>query len=156
MLKRLKWLIPLILLGCQLEPEIVYVPEIYEIRDTLYVQVHDTTYVEKKAGFGLATAATLYMVSIDSVRLVYWYSLTKLDSVPVDTVFLTGLIFEWNRLRTSATMMDSTTVVVWPENAGSWIYPYEYSQGEFEAINRWHRDEWPEGLARYSIGLSYK
>ena len=146
-LKRLsKWLLPVLLVGCQLEPEVVYVPEI----------IRDTTYVAKEAGFGLATAATLYMVSIDSVRLVYWYSLTKLDSVPVDTVFLTGLIFEWNRLRTSATMMDSTTVVVWPENAGSWIYPYEYSQGEFEAINRWHRDEWPEGLARYSIGLSYK
>ena len=146
-LKRLsKWLLPVLLFGCQLEPDVVYVPEI----------VHDTTYVAKEASFGLATEATLYMVSIDSIRLVYWYSLTKLDSVPVDTVFLTGLLFKWNTFRTSATMMDCTTVVVWPDNAGSWIYPYEHSQGEFDASNRWYSDDWPDGLVTYSMGLRYK
>jgi len=125
---------------------VVYVPEI----------VHDTTYVAKEASFGLATEATLYMVSIDSIRLVYWYSLTKLDSTLVDSVFLTGLLLEWNTFRTSATMMDSTTVVVWPDNAGSWSEPYNYSMGEFEASNKWNADDWPTELITYTMELEYK
>jgi len=154
--KALKWLIPLILLGCQLEPEIVYVPEIYEIRDTLYVQVHDTSYVSKEAAFGLATQANLYISSVDTISLVYWYSLTKLDSTPVDSVFLTGLLLEWNTFRTNADMMDSTTVVVWPDNAGSWSEPYNYSMGEFEASNKWNADDWPTELITYTMELEYK
>ena len=156
MAKALKWLIPLILLGCQLEPEIVYVPEIYEIRDTLYVQVHDTSYVSKEAAFGLANQANLYISSVDTISLVYWYSLTKLDSTPVDSVFLTGLLLEWNTFRTNADMMDSTTVVVWPDNAGSWSEPYNYSMGEFEASNKWHTDDWPTKLITYTMELEYK
>ena len=156
MLKRLKWLIPLILLGCQLEPKIVYVPEIYEIRDTLYVQVHDTSYVPREASFGLATEANLYISAIDTISLVYWYALTKLDSTPVDSVFLTGYLFEWNTFRTSANMIDSTQVVVWPDNAGSWNYPYDYSMGEFDASNKWNVDDWPNGYVTYTMGLEYK
>jgi hypothetical protein len=95
-----KWIIPILLVGCQLEPEVVYVPEI----------IHDTTYVSTETSFSLATAAKLYMSAIDTVRLVYWYSLTKLDSVPIDSVFLTGYLHEWDSFRTSANMMDSTRV----------------------------------------------
>jgi len=154
--RSLKWLIPLILLGCQLEPEIVYVPEIYEIRDTLYVQVHDTSYVTREASFGLSTEANLYITAIDTISLVYWYALTKLDSTPVDSVFLTGYLFEWNTFRTSANMMDSTQVVVWPDNAGSWNYPYDYSMGEFDASNKWNVDDWPNGYVTYTMELEYK
>ena len=152
-----RWIIGVIILaGCLLEPEIRYIPEIYEITDTLYVQVHDTAYVAKEAAFGLATEATLYISAVDTISLVYWYSLTKLDSTPVDSVFLTGLLLEWNRYRTSADMMDSTTVVVWPDNAGSWSEPYNYSTGEFEANNKWSSDDWPDGLVTYTMELEYK
>ena len=71
-LKRLsKWLLPVLLFGCQLEPDVVYVPEI----------VHDTTYVTTEASFGLATEATLYMVSIDSIHSIYIYSIYIIHSI---------------------------------------------------------------------------
>ena len=141
-----KWILPILLVGCQLEPEVVYVPEI----------IHDTTYVSTETSFSLATAAKLYMSAIDTVRLVYWYSVTKLDSVPIDSVFLTGYLHEWDSFRTSADMMDSTRVVAWPHNAGNWNNTYNYSEGAFEANNRWHTDEWPTELVTYSIELGYK
>ena len=141
-----KWIIPILLVGCQLEPEVVYVPEI----------IHDTTYVSTETSFSLATAAKLYMSAIDTVRLVYWYSVTKLDSVPIDSVFLTGYLHKWDAFRTSADMMDSTRVSVWPDNAGNWMSIYNYSQGEFNASNKWNAHNWPDGLVTYSIGLDYK
>ena len=147
LLRRLsKWILPILLVGCQLEPEVVYVPEI----------IRDTTYISRETMFGLATEAILYMVSTDSIGLSYWYSITKLDSTPVDSVFLTGYLFEWNTFRTSANMMDSTRVVAWPHNAGNWNNTYNYSEGAFEANNRWHTDEWPTELVTYSIELGYK
>mgnify|MGYP001190936055 CR=1 FL=1 len=154
MAQPLKWLIPLILLGCQLEPETVYIPEIYEIRDTLYV--HDTSYVAKEASFGVASGATLFMATTDTIKLIYWASVTKLDSTPIDSVFLLGMLFEWNALRTSATMMDCTQVIIWPNNAGSWTDIYAYNLEEFEADNRWHMDKWPTELVTYAVGLRYR
>ena len=131
----------------------VYVPEI--VHDTTYV--YDTTYVSWKSSFGLATNAGLRYYSTDSLRLTYWYSLTKLDSTPVDSVFLTGYLFGWSSNRTNTTMMDSTTVAVYPDNAGSWMHPYEYSMGEFDATNRWHLADWSMNeIVTYSIGLGYK
>ena len=53
-------------------------------------------------------------------------------------------------------MMDSTTVVVWPDNAGSWSEPYNYSTGEFEANNKWSSDDWSDGLVTYTMELEYK
>ena len=147
LLRRLsKWILPILLVGCQLEPDEAYVPEI----------IRDTTYVLRETRFGLATSATLYMVSFDSIGLSYWYSITKLDSTPIDSVFLTGYLHEWSIFRTSANMMDSTRVVVWPHNAASWNNTYNYSEGEFEANTRWYTADWPTGLVTYSIGLGYK
>ena len=156
MAKALKWLIPLILLGCQLEPEIVYVPEIYEIRDTLYVQVHDTSYVESEASFGLTSEAQLYPFGADSMELGYWYALTKLDSTLIDSVFLTGFLFEWNSLRTTATMIDSTRIVAWSDNAHGWNYPFDYGNGEFESSNRWAISDWSDSFVSYTMSLEYK
>ena len=53
-------------------------------------------------------------------------------------------------------MMDSTTVVVWPDNAGSWNEPYNYSTGEFDANNKWVTDDWPTDLVTYTMELEYK
>ena len=157
MQKAFKWLIPLILLGCQLEPEIVYVPEIYEIRDTLYVQVHDTSYVESEASFGITSEAQLYPFGVDSVELGYWYAVTKLDSTPVDSVFLTGYIIEWNNERTWGDIMDKTHFVPWPDNARDWAYPFSHGYGEFFSKNRWATDDWPmDGVVSYTMELEYK
>ena len=57
--------------------------------------------------------------------------------------------------------MDSTTVPVYPDNADNrynrWIYPYEFSTGEFDATNKWHLDDWPMiGIITYTIGLEYR
>ncbi len=113
---------------------------------------------------GVEEVGRLAMVlETSNIKLLFEYGMSpgKPPEYPmpapfVDTVFLTGLLFKWNTFRTSATMMDCTTVVVWPDNAGSWIYPYEYSQGEFDASNRWYSDAWPDGLVTYSMGLRYK
>jgi hypothetical protein len=149
-----KWILSILLFGCQLEPEVMYIPEIYEIRDTLYV--HDTSYVAKEALFGVVGEATLYMATADTVKLVYWAAVTKLDSTPVDSVFLYGMLLEWNTLMMSATVMDCTQVTVWPNNAGSWTDPFAYNHGEFEANTRWHIDYWPSGSVTYTIGLRYR
>ena len=157
MQKAFKWLIPLILLGCQLEPEIVYVPEIYEIRDTLYVQVHDTSYVESEASFGITSEAQLYPFGADSVELGYWYAVTKLDSTPVDSVFLTGRIIKWNDDMNWGDVMDKTHYVPWPDNARDWILPFSYSHGEFFSKQRWAIDDWPtDAVVSYTMELEYK
>ena len=157
MLKLLKWIFPLILLGCQLEPEIVYVPEIYEIRDTLYVQVHDTSYVESEASFGITSDATLYPYGADSLELGYWYAVTKLDSTPVDSVFLTGYIIKWNDERTWGDVMDKTHFVPWPDNARDWAYPFSHGYGEFFSKQKWATDDWPtDVVVSYTMELEYK
>ena len=150
-------MIPLILLGCQLEPEIVYVPEIYEIRDTLYVQVHDTSYVESEASFGITSDAQLYPFGTDSVELGYWYAVTKLDSTPADSVFLTGRIIKWNDDMNWGDIMDKTHYVPWPDNARDWTYPFSHGYGEFYSQNRWATDDWPmDGVVSYTMELEYK
>ena len=157
MAKALKWLIPLILLGCQLEPDIVYVPEIYEIRDTLYVQVHDTSYVESEASFGITSEAQLYPFGTDSLELGYWYAITKLDSTPADSVFLTGRIIKWNDERNWGDIMDKTHYVPWPDNAGDWNAPFSYCHGEFFSKQRWATDDWPtDAVVSYTMELGYK
>ena len=150
-----KWIIGVVILvGCQLEPEIMYIPEIYEITDTLYV--HDTSYVTKTAVFGLTNEANLYFINSDTLRLVYWYSITKLDSTPIDSVFLTGFLFKWNSLRTSVTMIDSTRIVAWSDNAHGWNYPFDYGNGEFESSNRWAISDWSDSFVSYTMSLEYK
>ena len=157
MLRKLKWIFPLILLGCQLEPEIVYVPEIYEIRDTLYVQVHDTSYVESEASFGITSDATLYPYGTDSLELGYWYAITKLDSTPADSVFLTGRIIKWSDDMVTGDVMDMTLYVPWPDNARDWAYPFSYGHGEFFSKQRWATDDWPtDAVVSYTMELGYK
>ena len=157
MQKAFKWLLPLILFGCQLDPETVYVPEIFEITDTLYVQIHDTSYVENEASFGLSTNATIYLVGIDSLEIAYWYALTKLDSAVVDSVFLTGYLIEWNDAKTHGTLMNKTLHVPWPNNARDWTYPWSYGHGEFYADTILAINDWPEDQqVSYSIQLEYK
>ena len=157
MLKPLKWIFPLILLGCQLEPDVVYIPEIYEIRDTLYVQVHDTSYVEREASFGVTSDATLYPYGTDSLELGYWYAVTKLDSSFVDSVFLTGRIIKWNDDMNGGDVMDKTLYVPWPDNARDWILPFSYSHGEFFSKQRWATDDWPtDAVVSYTMELGYK
>ena len=157
MLKPLKWILPLILLGCQLEPDVVYIPEIYEIRDTLYVQVHDTSYVEREASFGVTSDATLYPYGTDSLELGYWYAVTKLDSSFVDSVFLTGRIIKWNDDMNGGDVMDRTLYVPWPDNARDWILPFSYSHGEFFSKQRWAIDDWPsDKVVSYTMELEYK
>ena len=155
MAKALKWLIPLILLGCQLEPETVYIPEIYEIRDTLYV--HDTSYVAKEASFGVASGATLFMATTDTIKLIYWASVTKLDSTPVDSVFLTGRIIKWSDDMVTGDVMDMTLYVPWPDNARDWAYPFSYGHGEFFSKQRWATDDWPaDKTVSYTMEMNYK
>ena len=157
MLKLFKWILPLILLGCQLEPDVVYIPEIYEIRDTLYVQVHDTSYVEREASFGVTSDATLYPYGTDSLELGYWYAVTKLDSSFVDSVFLTGRIIKWNDDMNGGDVMDKTYYVPWPDNARDWILPFSYSHGEFFSKQRWAIDDWPsDKVVSYTMELEYK
>jgi len=157
LLKPLKWILPLILLGCQLEPDVVYIPEIYEIRDTLYVQVHDTSYVEREASFGVTSDATLYPYGTDSLELGYWYAVTKLDSSFVDSVFLTGRIIKWNDDMNGGDVMDRTLYVPWPDNARDWILPFSYSHGEFFSKQRWAIDDWPsDKVVSYTMELEYK
>ena len=157
MLKPLKWILPLILLGCQIEPDVVYIPEIYEIRDTLYVQVHDTSYVEREASFGVTSDATLYPYGTDSLELGYWYAVTKLDSSFVDSVFLTGRIIKWNDDMNGGDVMDRTLYVPWPDNARDWILPFSYSHGEFFSKQRWAIDDWPsDKVVSYTMELEYK
>ena len=157
MLKPLKWILPLILLGCQLEPDVVYIPEIYEIRDTLYVQVHDTSYVEREASFGVTSDATLYPYGTDSLELGYWYAVTKLDSSFVDSVFLTGRIIKWGNDMVTGDVMDMTLFVPWPDNARDWTYPFSYGHGEFFSKQRWATDDWPvDETVSYTMEIGHK
>ena len=157
MLKSLKWIFPLILLGCQLEPDVVYIPEIYEIRDTLYVQVHDTSYIESEASFGVTSDAMLYPYGADSLELGYWYAVTKLDSTPVDSVFLTGRIIKWNDERNWGDVMDKTHYVPWPDNARDLNIPFSYGHGEFFSKQRWATDDWPtDAVVSYTMELEYR
>ena len=150
-----KWIIPILLFGCQLEPEVVYIPEIYEIRDTLYV--HDTSYVASEASFGITSDATLYPYGADSLELGYWYAVTKLDSTPVDSVFLTGRIIKWSDDMVTGDVMDMTLFVPWPDNARDWIYPFSYGHGEFYSKQRWGRDDWPvDKTVSYTMEIDYK
>ena len=151
-----RWILGVIILvGCQLEPEIMYIPEIYEIRDTLYV--HDTSYVESKASFGITSSATLYPYGVDSLELGYWYSVTKLDSTPADSVFLTGRIIKWNNDMNWGDVIDKTLYVPWPDNARDWMYPFSYSNGEFFSKQKWATDDWPtDDVVSYTMELGYK
>jgi len=153
-----KWSLGVIILvGCQLEPEIRYIPEIYEITDTLYVQIHDTLYIESEASFGITSDATLYPYGLDSLELGYWYAVTKLDSTVVDSVFLTGRIIKWNNNRTWGKVMDNTLFVPWPDNARDWTYPFSYGHGEFYSDQRWARDDWPiNETVSYTMEIEYK
>jgi len=150
-----KWIIPILLFGCQLEPEVMYIPEIYEIRDTLYV--HDTSYVASEASFGVTSNATLYPYGADSLELGYWYAVTKLDSSFVDSVFLIGRIIKWNDDMNGGDVMDKTLYVPWPDNARDWILPFSYSHGEFFSKQRWAIDDWPsDKVVSYTMELEYK
>ena len=106
MAKMWKWMLPLLITGC--EPEIIYVDRIHQINDTLYVQIHDTSYVQKDAAFGLATNATIYPIGTDSIALDYWYALTKLDTTTVDSVFLSGYLLEWDDIWGFGSVMNKT------------------------------------------------
>ena len=150
-----KWILPILLFGCRLEPEVMYIPEIYEIRDTLYV--HDTSYVATQASFGVTSEAHLYPFGTDSVELGYWYAVTKLDSTPVDSVFLTGVLIEWNDERNWGDVMDKTRFVPWPDNARDWTYPFSHGFGEFFSKERWAIDDWPiDKVVSYTMELEYK
>jgi len=150
-----KWILPILLFGCQLEPEVMYIPEIYEIRDTLYVR--DTSYVESKASFGVVSNATLYPHGSDSLALGYWYAITKLDSTPVDSVFLTGRIIKWNVEGNWGDIMDETHYVPWPDNAGNWNAPFSYCHGEFFSKQKWAMYDWPvDDPVSYTMELKYK
>ncbi len=150
----LKWILPLILLGC--EPEVIYVDKIHEINDTLYVQIHDTSYVQKEAAFGLATQATIYPVGTDSISLDYWYALTKMDTSAVDSVFLFGYLLEWDNAWGFGTVMNKTLHVPWPHNARDWNEIHAYSQGTFSANRKFAREEWPtNGMVTYTVEVEY-
>jgi len=150
-----KWIIPILLFGCQLEPEVMYIPEIYEIRDTLYV--HDTSYVASEASFGVTSDATLYPYGTDSLELGYWYAVTKLDSSFVDSVFLTGRIIKWSDDMVTGDVMDMTLFVPWPDNARDWSYPFSYGHGEFYSKQRWAIDDWPvDKTVSYTMEIDYK
>ena len=150
-----KCLLPILLVGCQLDPEVVYIPEIYEIRDTLYV--HDTSYVKSEATFGITSDATLYPYGLDSLELGYWYAVTKLDSTYADSVFLTGRIIKWNDDMNWGDIMDKTLYVPWPDNARDWNAPFSYGHGEFFSKQRWARDDWPtDKVVSYTMELEYK
>lgn len=155
--KPLKWICLLILFGCQLEPDVVYIPEIYEIRDTLYVQVHDTSYIKREASFGVTSNATLYPYGLDSLELGYWYAVTKLDSTVVDSVFLAGRIIKWNDDMVTGDIIDKTLFVPWPDNSRDWTYPFSYGHGEFFSKQRWGRDDWPvHETVSYTMEIGYK
>jgi len=150
-----KWILPILLFGCQLDPEVVYIPEIYEIRDTLYV--HDTSYVASEASFGVTSDATLYPYGTDSLELGYWYAVTKLDSSFVDSVFLTGRIIKWSDDMVTGDVMDMTLFVPWPDNARDWSYPFSYGHGEFYSKQRWAIDDWPvDKTVSYTMEIDYK
>ncbi len=150
-----KWFLPLILIAC--EPEVIYVDRLHQINDTLYVQMHDTSYVQKEAAFGLATNASIYPVGTDSIALEYWYALTKLDTTIVDSVFLIAYLLEWDAVWGHGSVMDKTIYVPFPHNAGDWNHPYSYSQGDFPASKRFARTDWAdEGAVTYTMELNYK
>jgi len=146
----LKWLIPLILLGCQLEPRVEYieVPIILETTDTLFVI--------KEASFALVTVATMGYITKDTIACNYEYFVTKLNTFPVDSLFVIGLLLEWNDDNTSATIMDSTRVNIWPINSRNWAIQWAYGTGEFQSNNKWAADNWPANVVRYSTNLEYK
>ena len=154
--KRLsKWILPILLFGCQLDPEVVYIPEIYEIKDTLYV--HDTTYVESEASFGVTSEAHLYPSGADSVELGYWYAVTKLDSTPVDSVFLTGVLIAWSQERDRGNIMDKTLFSPCANNASDWNFPFSHGHGEFFSEQRWAIDDWStDAVITYTMELKYK
>ena len=133
----------------------MYIPEIYEIRDTLYV--HDTSYVASEASFGVTSDATLYPYGADSLELGYWYAVTKLDSSFVDSVFLTGRIIKWSDDMVTGDVMDMTLFVPWPDNARDWSYPFSYGHGEFYSKQRWAIDDWPvDKTVSYTMEIDYK
>jgi hypothetical protein len=146
----MKKLLLLLFMGCQ--PETIIVPEIYEIRDTLYV--HDTSYVAKEASFAIATMANVSFLSGVEFEVLYWYSLTKLDSVFIDSVFLIGYLFEWGDMNTI--IIDSTRSVAFPDNAYNWNFPLTKSVGEFPSDTKFHVDDWADRLITYSLALEYK
>ena len=149
-----KWMLPLLITGC--EPEIIYVDRIHQINDTLYVQIHDTSYVQKDAAFGLATNATIYPIGTDSIALDYWYALTKLDTTAVDSVFLSGYLLEWDDIWGFGSVMNKTLYVPWPHNARDWNTIHGYSQGTFPAGKKFARDEWPgTSTVTYTIEVEY-
>ena len=156
----LKWITPFTLLfpSCDvLEPHIVEVPVIWELRDTIYVQQTDTLYVANPAKFGIATQATLQYAIGDTVECVYQFHITKLDRVPVDSLWVYGVLIEWDLKQEKIKIMDSTRTIVWPDNAGSWSDIYAYSFQELTSNNRWHTDDWPSNRdVKYSMGLEYK
>tara|TARA_B100001123_G_C15100011_1_gene943181 strand:+ start:204 stop:671 length:468 start_codon:yes stop_codon:yes gene_type:complete len=152
--KTWRWILPLLITGC--EPEVIYIDKIHEINDTLYVQIHDTSYVQKEAAFGLATHASIYPVGTDSIALDYWYALTKMDTSAVDSVFLFGYLLEWDNAWGLGTVMNKTLHVPWPHNARDWNEIYSYSQGAFSANRKFAREEWPEnGMVTYTFELEY-
>ena len=155
MLQIARWTLPLLLAGC--EPEVIFVDRIHHINDTLYVQIHDTSYVQKEAAFGLATNASLYPIGTDSIALDYWYALTKLDTTAVDSVFLFAYLLEWDDVWGHGSVMNKTMHIPYPHNAGDWNEPYSYSQGDFPANQRFARDAWPtNGSATYTMEIEYK
>ena len=91
------------------------------------------------------------------MELGYWYAVTKLDSTPVDSVFLTGVLIKWNNERNWGDVMDKTHFVPWPDNARDWAYPFSHGYGEFFSKNRWATDDWPmDGVVSYTMELEYK
>jgi len=80
-----------------------------------------------------------------------------LDRVPVDSLWVYGVLIEWDLKQENANIMDSTRTIAWPDNAGSWSDLYAYSFQELTSNNRWHTNDWPRNRnVKYSMGLEYK
>ena len=156
----LKWIIPFTLLfpSCDvLEPHIVEVPVIWELRDTLYVQQIDTLYLTNSSSFSMANYAELFMETTDTVACKYGYALTKLDTILLDSLWLTGYLIDWNRSKEMLGILDSTRRNIWPDNTRDWNQRGTYGDGMFYANNKWHLNDWNKRtIIKYSMRLEYK
>lgn len=156
----LKWIVLFTLLfpSCDvLEPHIVEVPVIWELRDTLYVQQIDTLYLTNSSSFSMANYAELFMATSDSIACEYGYALTKLDTIVLDSLWLTGYLIDWNRSKEMLGILDSTRRNIWPDNARHWNQRGTYGDGMFYANNKWHLNDWTKStIIKYSMSLEYK
>ena len=128
-------------------------PVIVEVRDTVYVTLTDTIHLHQPPSFAMATYAEFAMVGSDSMGVSYSYSVTKMDSSAVDSLFLIGYLIRWDKQNnTIKQIIDKTRVTVEPLYSDSWHEMYVRSYGSFMSDSVWSREEWSKGENRY---LSY-